>query len=438
MRTLGGCFLFISNFAWGGCGVKTVGHLAGGGMICLPRWALIITLMFTLSLLRGSLWEEITRNENSFIRGLIGRITRILMLFFIVNELIRLFVLFERSLIPIVLIVIGWGYQPERLGASKYMVFYTASASMPLLFRLIYLLKSRGRLTFGMLISSCQFSREHSFLILSCLCGAFLVKVPVYFFHVWLPKAHVEAPVAGSILLAAILIKLGRYGLVFSCLMFVKCRERDLLLELIVSSRLLGGALIAVACAYQADIKSIIAYSSVAHIGIILAAMFRLNRIGISGAWGTIVCHAFASSGLFFGANWLYSRGGRRRLVLNKGALLKSPSFALPWALLCCANIGAPPRINLGAEIMCIIRVAPQELFFLTCVGSICLFRVVFNTLLYASTQFLTTAEMSKNRQSLRRRELRILLGHCGPPYLLIIAADLFYWYSLVSRTLIL
>ena len=133
----------------------------------------------------------------------------ILIIAFSVTDLIRFYIYFEASLIPTLIIILIWGYQPERLQAGSYLIIYTVSASLPLFISIIVILKNNYRLSWILSPSISFYTSAFSFF----MTLAFIVKIPIYPFHLWLPKAHVEAPVAGSIILARVLLKLGVYGL---------------------------------------------------------------------------------------------------------------------------------------------------------------------------------------------------------------------------------
>lgn len=156
---------------------------------------------------------------------------------------------------------------------------------------------------------------------------AFFIKIPIYLFHVWLPKAHVEAPVYGSIILAGVLLKIGRYGLI---------RFLEILVRLgvkynyvIFSVGIIGGLLVRIVCLVQIDLKRLVAYSSVVHMNIILCSLITLNKIGFIRSYIMMISHGLCSSGLFYIVNLYYERSGRRLLILNKGMIGKLPSLSI-------------------------------------------------------------------------------------------------------------
>lgn len=262
-------------------------------------------------------------------------------------RLLYFYIFFEVVLIPIFLLVIGWGYQPERVQAGIYMLFYTLFASLPLLFIILFSYKDFILIEGAEgLIYKGGLGQVVTFLFIF----AFLVKLPMFCVHLWLPKAHVEAPVAGSMILAALLLKLGGYGIwrVFNLVKsFINPR-----LPRVIMIGLLGGVFVRFVCFVQVDMKSLVAYSSVVHMGILLAGLRVGLVIGFDGALIMMVGHGLVSSGLFFLVGCVYDRTGRRSLLINKGIIIVFPRLTIIWFLLRIFNISAPPSLNLLREIL--------------------------------------------------------------------------------------
>jgi len=260
------------------------------------------------------------------------------------------FITFELSIIPIFIIILGWGYQPEKLKAAYALFFFTAVIASPLLIRMIYFYFQR----FNLVSISWEPRTNSSFygaIQNVIFIAGFLVKLPIYGAHLWLPLAHVEAPVYGSIILAGILLKLGGIGLLRFAAFLTDVKSTSRLIFVSLWGILIVGA----TCLFLTDLKKIIAFSSVGHIAFsVIFLSLKINRRVIIASLILLV-HAFSSSGLFFIVYVFYLRSNSRNLLLNIGILRIQPLIRFFWLIIIVARLGAPPAINLLAEIWALI-----------------------------------------------------------------------------------
>nr|ALO77285.1 NADH deshydrogenase subunit 4 [Scraptia sp. SCR02] len=380
-------------------------------MILLSFW--IIMLMFMAS-------EKIFLNKNwsQYFLFICMMLMIALYMTFSSLNLFVFYLFFEISLIPTLILIMGWGYQPERLQAGIYLLFYTLFASLPMMISIFYL--------YGIVNSLEFYFMSGSFVQLFmyfCMNMVFFIKIPMFFVHLWLPKAHVEAPVAGSMILAGIMLKLGGYGLMRLMMLFMIIGLNTNLY--IVSLSLIGGLIISLICLRQSDIKSLIAYSSVAHMGLALSGIMTMNYWGYYGCLVMMVAHGLCSSGLFCLANMSYERLLSRSLYLNKGLINIMPSLSLWWFLLVSSNMAAPPSLNLLGEIMLLNSILSLNSINMILLALISFFSAVYSLYLYAFSQH---GKLITNLSfvNITVREYLLLMLHWLPLNLIVIKGVLF------------
>nr|YP_010385154.1 NADH dehydrogenase subunit 4 [Tritodynamia horvathi]UPM51608.1 NADH dehydrogenase subunit 4 [Tritodynamia horvathi] len=332
------------------------------------------------------------------------------------------YISFEMSLIPTLILILGWGYQPERIQAGIYMLFYTLALSLPLLGSLLYIYMKDYSLTIMLSNFSLEKGWVNSLWYFSTV-AAFLVKLPMYMFHLWLPKAHVEAPIAGSMILAGVLLKLGGYGLIRVLFMFKKISFSFSWLW--VSISLIGGVAISLLCLRQVDMKSLIAYSSVVHMSMVLCGLMIFSWWGLMGAVVVMVGHGLCSSGLFCLANMVYERVGSRSLLVSKGLLNFMPTMGLWWFLFSVGNMAAPPTLNLFGEISLIISLMSWSSLTMLGLMFLSFFSAAYTLYMYSLSQHGVFVNSLYSCSSGKVREYLLLFLHWFPLNLLILNLSL-------------
>nr|AVN67221.1 NADH dehydrogenase subunit 4 [Allacta bimaculata] len=413
-------FLFIFNFSyygiWGNISYFFGCDYISFGFIMLSLW--ICILMFFAS--------ESLYYLNYFCGFFLFMILFLLIMLYCVFSMMNIiffYFFFESSLIPTLFLILGWGYQPERLQAGIYLLFYTLLASLPMLISIMYMYKYCGSINFILF----NIYYDFNFFFYFSLIIAFLVKMPMFMIHLWLPKAHVEAPVSGSMILAGVLLKLGGYGLLRFLMLLMSFNMKFNFIWISIS--LIGGSLISMMCLRQVDLKSLIAYSSVAHMSIVICGLMTMFYWGFCGSYILMIGHGLCSSGLFCLANITYERLGSRSLLINKGLMNFMPSMSMWWFLLCSCNMSAPPSLNLLGEISLLSSLVCWSWFSMFFLSILSFFSAVYTLYMYSYSQHGIMFSGMYSCSLCYVREFLLLFLHWFPLNFLILSGDFFVIY---------
>nr|YP_010118099.1 NADH dehydrogenase subunit 4 [Popillia mutans]QPN54193.1 NADH dehydrogenase subunit 4 [Popillia mutans] len=380
-------------------------------MILLSLWICSLMLLASENIYNKNYYY------NLFLLVMIILLLSLVMTFSSLNLFI-FYLFFELSLIPTLMLIIGWGYQPERLQAGVYLLFYTLFASLPMMISIFYYYEKFHSLDFFFMCYDI-----HSFLLFICMNMVFFIKMPMYFVHLWLPKAHVEAPVAGSMILAGVMLKLGGYGLMRLMNIFLTVGMQVNYIFITIS--MIGGFIVSLVCLRQIDIKSLIAYSSVAHMGMVLSGILTLSYWGMSGALVMMIAHGLCSSGLFCLANISYERLHSRSIYLNKGLINLMPIMSMWWFLFSCCNMAAPPSLNLLGEIILINSLVSWSNWTMIFLSLMSFFSAAYSLYLYSYSQHGKLSSSLYSFSSGFVREYLLLLLHWLPLNILILKSEM-------------
>ena len=297
-------------------------------------------------------WDSVTKYEKEYYICFLS-IGALLIFVFSVLDVLVFYVFFEAILIPMFFIIGIWGSRTRKIKAAYQFFIYTLIGSVLMLLAIFLIYFEAGTTDFQLLLDT-SFSEKKQMILWLAFFASFAVKVPMVPFHIWLPEAHVEAPTAGSVILAGILLKMGTYGLIrFSLCLFPKGSLYFTPVVYLLS--IIAVVYTSITTLRQIDLKKIIAYSSVAHMGFVTIGIFSLNLQGLEGSILIMLSHGFVSSALFLCIGVLYDRHHTRMIKYYTGIGQIMPIYALFFVFFSVANLGFPGMSSFSGEFLTLV-----------------------------------------------------------------------------------
>lgn len=333
-------YQFLEEFDWFG----PVAYRMGVDGISV--WFVVLTT-FLMPICILASWKSIDHRVVEYFVAFLVLETLIIGVFTAL-DLFLFYVFFEGGLVPMFLIIGIWGGK-DRVYASYKFFLYTLLGSVLMLAAMLYMVQTAGTASIPEL-STYQFPTSVQYILWLAFFASFAVKMPMWPVHTWLPDAHVQAPTAGSVILAGILLKLGGYGFLrFNLPMFPQAS--DFFAPFVMVLSVIAIVYTSLVAFRQTDIKKLIAYSSVAHMGFVTMGIFAGNVIGVQGAIFQMISHGFISGALFLCVGVIYDRWHTREIAFYGGLTKLMPHFAFVFLLFTMANVGLPGTSGFVGEI---------------------------------------------------------------------------------------
>src|ERR1700730_12234055 len=378
-------------------------------------FVLLTTFITPIAILSD--YTSITKNIKYFLISFL--ILETLQIFAFVSLDLLLFYIFFESILPIIFsVIVIYGHGENRFRSAFLLFLYTLAGSLPMLLSILYIYSYIGSTDFQ-LISLSEISFEIQKLLWLGFFIAFAVKTPLYPFTIWLPKAHSDSPLAGSILLAGTILKLATYGYLRVLINFLPDASNyfEPLIQTIAIIAIIYASL---ATIIQQDTKRLIAYSSIAHMGVVVLGLFSNTIQGIEGGILLALAHGFVSPALFICVGGIiYERTGTRIINYIKGLVLNMPVFTILFFIFTLCNTGIPLSLNFLGEVMSLLGIFQRNPFIAILGASGIVLSAIYSIFLYNRLSYGSYSPHLNPVKDINRREFYILISLLIPTFAL-------------------